>query len=199
MLTKAIQEGRKYAYNRYDSGTPDEVTVLATDVTEVVKGRGQWGLDEKKRGVKIEFKSGEVDIVRAQTIRQTWADHKAEKKAAKRANEAALARQQVERERTAALAFRFHTALVEKGAKVGLGYDFRDENYAALVAAGFQPATEMDRVYSNHVHTALNGLSTFMDKEILDADQVAFLLGWADEAPRPEDSLDDYDLDDEAP
>lgn len=197
MKSSDIKVGTAYAYSRHERySAPDRVKVLAVDVTETVKGSGPFARAEKKRGVKIQKQGGVIDIVRPQTIRQTWAEYKAEQKAAKKAREEYLAKEQVEREAQAALAFRLHTALVEKGAKVGLSYDYRDENYDALVAAGFTPATEMGRVYRSHVHSALNDLSTFMDKATVNADQVAFLLGWA-EAPRPDDSLDDYDLTDD--
>jgi hypothetical protein len=204
MKTKDLVVGTDYAVNESTYGKPYRATVLEVNATYDKQVGFLSSRTERVSGmVKVEAVSGDyvtkgdVLYVKPQHVRQTWAAEHAERVALGKQRAAQQRREAAERKQRAEQAFALHKALEAKGAKVGLGYSYVDENYAALVAAGFEPVKQEYFAGRGYLHSALNGLSTLMEDGTVPLDQMAFLLDLSTEAPRPEDDLADYDLDEE--
>ena len=204
MKSSDLKVGTDYAAEERWGGVY-RVTVLEVGATTTVEDRRAFGNRKVQKTGLVKVKcvndtypgvKGEVRYLEPRYLKKTWKQHHAErvqagKYAAQRERE-----EQATRKQRAETAFRLHTVLVEAGAKVGLSYTYDDEDYEALKAAGFQPATEVDFGSRSHFHSAVNGLSDLMREGKVSLEYVGHLLGMVG-APEPEDSLDQYDLDDE--
>lgn len=207
MQTKDLTVGTDYAYDadyrskRYTS-RPDRVTVLAVGVRAFdADARGRSREHKQPGMVKVRYvngpSKGTTFHVRPATLTKTWSQHHGERVSAGRAQSERERMQDERRAERASLALRLHDALVLKGAKVGISYTYDDDDYAALVTAGFKPVGEVEDIYgTSHLHSAVNGLSDLMRNGTVSLQHVAVLLG-AQAPSEPEDSLDGYDLDEE--
>lgn len=204
MKTKDLVVGTDYAVNESTYGKAYRATVLEVNATYDKSVGFQSRRTERVSGmVKVEAVSGDfvtkgdVLYVKPQHVRRTWSEEHAERIALGKHVAEQKRHEESQRKQRAEQAFALHEAMVAKGAKVGLSYTYEDADYDALVAAGFKPATEVDLGMRTNLHSALNRLSDLMEDGKVNLDQMAFLFGLDTEAPRPEDSLDYYDLDDE--
>jgi hypothetical protein len=203
MKSKDLKVGTDYAVNESNYGKPYRATVLEVNATTKVKvGFYSTKTETLKGMVKVKAVSGafvekgETLYVKPQHVKQLWSEYHGEQVRAGKARAAADRSEAALRKQRADQAFSLHTALVAKGAKVGLSYSYDDADQAALVAAGFKPVEHSEDFFRNNLHSALNGLSDLMENGVVNLDQMAFLFDLSTEAPRPEDSLDDYDLED---
>lgn len=182
MKTSELVVGTAYAYKRSSWSEPEKVTVLEPKATGTKKV-GPFGRTEKVSGVKVRIggpKKGYVDYVRPATIVCTWAEQKqadAERKAYRAEQDAAMAKETAHRARTA---FTLHKALEAKGAKVGVGYTYDDDVYAALVEAGFEPHTPEYQRPGSHLVSTLTDLSGVVKDGKVPIEHVALLLGTAE-------------------
>lgn len=206
MQSKDIKVGTDYAFqaygrrgHHYPEGR-ERVTVTHVNADHTVYNN--WGRPTLHRNVVIftyatGSSKGETGFCKPEKIVHTWSEEHAERTTRGKWQAEYKRAEQTQRAKRARLAYAVHTALVEKGAKVGLGYTYDDEDFAALLEAGFEEVKGDEMFRGSHVHSAVNHLSTLMEKGTVEVAQVAFLLGVDAEVPEPEDSLDNYDLDED--
>lgn len=201
MQSKDIKIGEDYAYQAWSRHSASE-RVTVTGVNTTYREPNRWGGRPTVHTgvVTFTYATGEAKgtegFCKPAKIIRPWSAEHAERVAVGKARAAAERDRQHTRQQRAEQAFKMHQALIAAGAKVGISYTYDDEDYAALVAAGFEPVDSGEHFLRAHVHSAVNDLSDLMAEGTVHLDQAAVLLGIA-EPPRPEDSLDDYDLDEE--
>lgn len=147
MKTADLKADTYYAYKRSSYADPERVKVLVPAFDGPVKVNVGWGMENRRRkGVQVEFKDGRTEVVRPVTLGMTWADHQREAKAVK------AARAEYEAEQAAALKTAAETVVAldallrSRGATVRpTAYCYREEQAAALRAAGMPPAGRDDQ------------------------------------------------------
>lgn len=192
MKSSDIKVGEQYAFKHRPSAyTVNRVKVLEVGVRHRVIPRDSYRAITKDNGVKVEFfYSGTVEVVDPKTITETWLEH-----LLKRRRNAAWKREREQHEngemqRRAKVAYALHEALVAKGAKVGLGYTYSADEYAALKAAGFKPVERDGHRPGSHFESTIHNLSSLVGSGsrdgVVDIETVAVLLGLSE----PEESLE---------
>jgi hypothetical protein len=207
MKSKDIVVGEDYAYQRWGgrysahSGSRERVTVTGVNQKVNVGGRYTWSRDEYKTGL-VTFvyatgdNKGEKGYCLPQKIMHSWSEEHGARVSAGKFKADAKREEQATRKQRAEVAFRLHTSLREAGAPVGFSYTYNSEDYAALVDAGFMPATELAPIGddSTHLRSAVNDLDDLMEKGKVDVGYAAHLLGLSD-VPRLHFDHDSYDWD----
>lgn len=197
MQSKQIIVGDEYAVRQHKWSKHERAKVLDTDATErVMSPYDRRVVSHRNTGmIKVEFLSrgrkGEVAYLKPKQIVQTWKAELADRREARAAAKAQAAHDAQVRLAGARRAFALHEALAAKGKAVGVGYNYDDEDYAALVDAGFKPIPfTVSRVEST-VYALDAAMMGHLDTRDLD-----LLLGLA-EPGEPDEYLDEADDEDD--
>lgn len=187
MKSADLKPGTDYAYQpdrggRHWSPPPAKrVTVLEVGVTGHDMNARGWRVTNVAGLIKIAYATGaakgETLLVRPQTLTRTWSEEHAARVQAGKQKAEFERQEQTERQRRAHLAFTMHQRLVAAGAPVAETAVYDDEDYEALVKAGFHKVPHVEHFFENSLFSAVDRLSDLAHEGTVALDDVAVLLG----------------------